>query len=89
MSHTEPIDSRLLPEGTEWLDFCTPCFVDSPVGKTSKRSGVAVVRDMQYGVREGREASGAGDPSRIDTGRMPDPLQFAVSLMGGVKWRIV
>jgi len=39
-----------LPEGTEWKDFMTPVSADSPVGK-----GVAVVRDMQYEVREGRE----------------------------------
>ena len=40
----------LIPEGTEWKDFMTPLFPDSPVGK-----GV-VARIMQYEVREGREA---------------------------------
>ena len=40
-----------LPEGTEWLDFMTPALADSLVGKC-----VAAVRDMQYEVREGREA---------------------------------
>ena len=39
-----------LPEGTEWMDFMTPHSADSPVGE-----GV-VVRILQYGVREGREA---------------------------------
>ncbi len=41
----------LLPEGTEFKDFMTPVLADSPVGKC-----VAVVRDMQYEVREGGEA---------------------------------
>jgi len=46
------IGSKDLPEGTVWLDFMTPLrTADSPVGK-----GVAVVRDMQYDVREGGEA---------------------------------
>lgn len=45
------VQSNELPEGTEWLDFMTPRFADSPVGK----QGV-VVRILQYGVREGREA---------------------------------
>jgi len=35
----------------EWLDFMTPGLADSLVGKC-----VAVVRDMQYEVREGGEA---------------------------------
>ena len=43
--------SSALPEGTDWLDFMTPSSADSPVGRC-----VAVVRDMQYEVREGREA---------------------------------
>jgi len=45
------MDSKSLPEGTVYLDFMTPLTADSLVGK-----GVAVVRDMQYEVREGREA---------------------------------
>jgi len=48
------MESTLLPEGTDWLDFMTPRPADSPVG-----GGVAVVRDMQYEVREGREAGEA------------------------------
>jgi len=44
------IDTAALPEGTVWFDFFTPDSADSPVGKC-----VAVVRDMQYEVREGRE----------------------------------
>jgi len=45
------IDAYVLPEGTEWTDFMTPCSADSPVGKGD------VARILQYGVREGREAS--------------------------------
>jgi len=45
------LDTAVLPEGTVWLDFFTPDPADSPVGKC-----VAVVRDMQYEVREGSEA---------------------------------
>ena len=36
--------------------------------------------DLAVRFREGREASGAGAPSNIEKGRMPDPLQFAVPL---------
>ncbi len=42
---------KVLPEGTEWLDFLTPYSADSLVGKR------VVARIMQYEVREGREAS--------------------------------
>ncbi len=66
------IDSRFLPEGTGWLDFMTPMPADSPVGE-----GV-VVRILQYGVREGSEASVAGALSLKLIRRMRDIMQFAV-----------
>ena len=62
------IDSSLLPEGTKWLDFMTPDFADSPVGKGG------VVRILQYEVREGREAGEAVLFSRISRAECPIPF---------------
>ena len=44
------IDLRSFPDGTEIEVIQTPGFGDSPVGRG------AVVRKLQYEVREGREA---------------------------------
>ena len=68
------IDVEDLPEGTEWVDFMTPCSADSPVGKGD------VVRILQYEVREGREAEAGRAIEIIDPCRMQGSLRFA----GGV-----
>ena len=44
------MEEVVLPEGTDWFDFMTPVSADSLVGKS------VVARELQYEVREGREA---------------------------------
>ena len=60
-------------------------------GSDLARSGVLLAaratvrypaRLLQYGVREGREAREAGALSLMESGRRPDPLQFAFDLEG-------
>jgi len=66
------IDSKMLPEGTEWRDFMTPSSADSPVGKC------VVARILQYEVREGGEARQDGRFLKMNPGRLPGSLHIAV-----------
>ncbi len=64
-------DLRLLPEGTEYLDFMTPVLADSPVGKGD------VARILQYEVREGSEAEAACVDYLINSCKLHESMHFA------------